>query len=241
MGSASPSAGKLTWPAISTTDHASFGIDISGTGSVSRVQIKSRFGNVSMGATRMAALVYKQIPWSGFSLVLYQALAVQAHAWTVFWFYCSGSSLTHIYWESTTSSAVHNEPMQGTCTVTPATDAQVSWPAESMALPAPIRGFSANAALLEIRSAAPGFIVFENRRWTLYPFVLVDCSTTCGTPGWFELHSLMWDSTARVATFGILYFKSDQPTSVQFSYGLELPTLARVADVYLDAPWTHTP
>ena len=204
------------------------------------VQIKSRFGTVELQGTNVGALVYLRIPWSSYSLVLYQALAVQAHAWTVFWFYCRGSALTEVYWETTANSTVRNEPMSGTCTSTSAFNAHVSWPALSMALPTPIPGFRAHGPVLEIVSGSAGSASIQGRTWTVYPFAIVDCSSICGSPGWYELHSLLSDARTGDAAYAIVYLYADLPTRVQIAYGLELPTLGRLTDTWFDAVWART-
>lgn len=235
---ASPVAGNIDWPAISVDDSDSFGIDISGSGSiVSKVNIRSRFGSVTLQGRNVSALVYWKIPFAGY--VVYQALALEAHAWSVFWFYCSGSSLTYVYWESTVSSVVSREPMQGSCVSTGVTQSQVSWPAVSMAAPPLVRGLHAQGVQLEIDSGTPGHALFGGRSWVLYPYAIVDCTKTCGSPGWYELHTLLWDSTAGEAAFGIFYFITAQTDQVQLEYGLELPTLGRVSNELFAASWTH--
>jgi len=238
--SGSPSTAAIAWPAISLDDSNTFGIDISGSGTeVSRVDIHSRFGAVTLGGKVMSALVYKDIPWNSYSLVLYQALAVEARSWTVLWFYCTGSSLTYIYWESPTSSRINREPMKGTCTTTSTTHTAVSWPAGSMQAPAVVAGFSVRGAHIEIGSAAPGHADLDGKTWSLYSYALVDCSKGCGAPGWYELHSLLWDSATGETAYGIVYLITGQTHRVQLEYALELPTLGRPPDTSFDADWSH--
>jgi hypothetical protein len=232
--------GPITWPAVSLHDSAAFSIDLSAKGSVvSKVDIRSRYGTVSVGGRDVAALVYEQIPWSNYTLVLYQALAVEAHSWTVFWFYCRGKSLFYVYWESTNSSKVNREPMTGSCLPATTADASVSWPAVSMQAPAPVPGFRAHGDLLEIVSAAPGHAVIEGKSWVLYPYATVDCSNGCGTPGWYELHSLLWDGAAGDAAYVIVYFITGQPHTVQIEYGLEMLRLGRVPTTSFQADWAR--
>ena len=236
----SRSPGVIEWPAIAVEDTDSFGIDISGTGTqLSKVNIRSRFGSVSLGGRVLSALVYRGIPWNSYSLVLYQALAVEAHSWTVFWFYCTGRSLTYVYWESTTSSSVNKESMTGSCTSTNTTHAAVSWPAGSMPAPAPVAGFSVHGTQIEISSAAPGHAALDGKTWTLYPYALVDCTKSCGAPGWYELHSLLWDSETGQTAYGIVYLITGRPHQVQLEYALELPTLGRPADATFAADWSR--
>jgi hypothetical protein len=187
----------------------------------------------------MSALVYVDIPWNGYSLTLYQALAVEAGSWTVLWFYCSGTSLTYVYWESTTGSKVSREPMKGSCTSTSSTHTAVSWPAGSMPAPAVVPGFSVHGTHIEISSAAPGHADLNGRSWILYPYALVDCSRSCGAPGWYELHALLWDRETNETAYGIVYLITGQPHRVRFEYALELPTLARPADATFDADWSR--
>jgi hypothetical protein len=239
--SGSPVPGVITWPAVSIDDSTTFSIDISGSGSeVSKVDIHSRFGAVTIGGRTLSALVYKDIPWSSYSLVLYQALAVEAHSWTVLWFYCTGSSLTYIYWESTTSSRVNKEPMKGTCATTGTTQTAVSWPAGSMQAPAVVAGFSVHGAHIDIGNASPGHADFDGKTWSLYSYALVDCSKICGSPGWYELHSLLWDSATGETAYGIVYLITGQTHRVELEYALELPTLGRPANAAFDADWSHS-
>jgi hypothetical protein len=234
----SPPAGAMAWPAISVEDTDTFGIDISGTGTgVAKVDIRSRFGAVKLGGRVISALVYQKIPWNSYSL--YQALAVEAHSWTVLWFYCTGSSLTYVYWETTTSPLLNREPMNGTCTSTSTTSAAVSWPAGSMPAPALIAGFSVHGAQIEISGAAPGHATLDGKSWWLYPFATVDCSQICGTPGWYELHSVLRDVDTGETGYGIVYLFTGQTHRVQLAYTLELPAVKRPTDTTFNADWSR--
>jgi hypothetical protein len=236
----SPLPGPIAWPAVATDDANTFGVDISGTGSaVSKVDIHSRFGAVTVGGQAMSALIYRDIPWNGYSLVLYQALAVEAHSWSVLWFYCTGSALTYIYWETTTSSKLNREPMKGTCTTTSTTHAGVSWPAGSMQAPAIITGFSVHGVHIDIGGTSPGHAVIDGRTWSLYPYVLVDCSKDCGTPGWYELHSVLWDSVSGESAYGIVYLITGHTHEAELEYALEVPTLGRPVDTSFNADWSR--
>jgi hypothetical protein len=237
----SPSPSDITWPAISAEDNDSFGIDIFGTGTaVSKVDIRSRFGTVKLGERSVSALVYKSIPWNSYSLVLYQALAVEPHSWTVFWFYCAGRALTYVYWESTTSSKLNKEPMTGSCASASVTHTAVTWPSGSMAAPAVVKGFTAQGADIAINSAAAGHVVLAGKTWLVYPFTIVDCSKTCGTPGWYELHSLLWDGETAETAYGIFYLTTGQTHRLQLEYTLELPSLGRLGAALYEADWSHS-
>ena len=235
-----PSPGIIAWPAISADDTDTFGIDISGTGStLSKVDIRNRFGTVMLGGRPLSALVYKGIPWNSYSYVLYQALAVEAHSWTVFWFYCKGHALIYVYWESTTSSTLNKETLTGSCTSVSPSHTTVSWPAGSMAAPAVVKGFSVHGADIEIISAAAGHVVLASKTWLVYPFTIVDCSKTCGTPGWYELHSILWDGETGETAYGIFYLTSGKTHRVQLEYTFELPSLGRLGAALYKADWSR--
>ena len=63
------------------------------------------------------------------------------------------------------------------------------------------------------------------RSWQVYPFDLIDCSTTCGSPGWYELHSIYWDTNSTETCFGIFYLESNSPSAVPLDYSICLPNL----------------
>lgn len=236
----SPSPGVVAWPAIAHDDASSFGIDISGTGTkVSKVDISNRFGSVSLNGRSLSALVYEGIPWDSYSLILYQALAVEAHSWTVFWFYCKGRALIYVYWESTTGSSINKETMTGSCKPATTTHAAVSWPSGSMPAPAVVAGYTVHGAQIEIGSAVPGHAALDGKTWILYPYAVVDCSKDCGTPGWYELHSLLWDGSTGESAYGIVYLITGQTHRVQLEYALELPTLGRPINAAFEADWSR--
>jgi hypothetical protein len=52
------------------------------------------------------------------------------------------------------------------------------------------------------------------------PFHAVDCRTGCGTPGWFELHTIVWSQVQQAVGFEIIYLNE---TGVSTRGGIELP------------------
>jgi hypothetical protein len=235
-----PAPGVITWPAISSSDTDSFGIDIAGTGTgVSKVDIRNRFGTVTLEGRSVSTLVYKGIPWSSYALVLYQALAVEAHSWTVFWFYCRDQTLTYVYWESTSRSKLFGEPMKGSCKSASSGQTTVTWPAGSMSPPALVKGFIVHGATIEISGAAAGHTLLTNKTWLVFPFTVVDCSKSCGTPGWYELHSILWESETGEIAYGIFYLTTGHPHQVQLDYTLELPSLERLDSALYEADWSR--
>jgi hypothetical protein len=76
--------------------------------------------------------------------------------------------------------------------------------------------------------------------WTVSPFALVDCSTGCGTPGWYELHSIYWNAAGTSTCFGIFYLVEGSPSSVALDYSICLPGLDDPTDggAVFRANWT---
>ena len=83
--------------------------------------------------------------------------------------------------------------------------------------------------------------MLEGARHPAVVFNTVDCSATCGTPGWYELHTRVWNDATHAATFVIVYLRLDDPTHVLLAYALRLPTLDDpFRNVLLPATWTGT-
>jgi hypothetical protein len=215
-----------------------FALDIVGTGSdrIGAVQISKSFGTVVLDDEPMSVYTYERIPWVEFEYTIYQGLAVQGDAWTVYWFYCQEGALKWVYHESTHGQALRFESATGSCGDGAQSLVRVTFPATNMTPPISVADQTITGA--EIRYAAgSGWMVSGGRNWTLYAFQVVDCTSECGSPGWEELHVVLWNQTEQRAAFGILYLRSDAPSEVQFLYGLRLPAVVRVSDTK-QATWT---
>jgi hypothetical protein len=73
----------------------------------------------------------------------------------------------------------------------------------------------------------------------VFPFTVVDCSKSCGTPGWYELHSILWESETGEIAYGIFYLTTGHPHQVQLEYTLELPSLERLDSALYEADWSR--
>jgi hypothetical protein len=130
----------------------------------------------------------------------------------------------------------------GTCTNfgTSVRSAPVSFPAIDLPQVPLVPGFTVDGPLIHLDGSAPGTIDLGNGPLSLLVFTTVDCSS-CGTPGWTELHSLFWDPARRSMTFGILYLEQLNPNAVLFDYGLSFPGLQDFGGTSLQATWTLRP
>ena len=100
-----------------------------------------------------------------------------------------------------------------------------------------VGGFTVDGPLVHFDGAAPGSITL-GAALSFNPFGVVDCSEICGTPGWWELHAVLWDEAALRACFAILYlFTNGDPMLV--TYSLTLPDLSDPAgETELEGSWT---
>jgi hypothetical protein len=232
-------------PASNGTLRLPFDVAIGGdiTGMNMSVSVIHDVGTLSIGANQYPVVVYQQIPWSNFTQTLYQALAVLPDHWAVIWFYCMGNRLTNIEYEDTRGAPIAVYDATGSCTSTMAPiDAAVSVPSSAPALGPLVKGFRVSGTTLTYDGSAPGVMTLDGRPWMLHPFNLVDCSTACGTPGWFELHALYWDPASSQTCFGILYLEMATPDSVRLEYSICLPDLAMVPSPQtIPSAWRQTP
>jgi hypothetical protein len=246
-GEAIGGSGGAAIPATIALDASSgvlaldFDIAISGAGSafVGAVDLFEASGSIELGGVAYDALIYEQQPFAPW--VLYQTLAVASDRWFVVWHYCNGDALEWIWYEGTDGTALTVEPASGTCAAGPGPiAAAVNFDAVDMPLPPLVDGFTIFGANVDIGGAAPGHVTLGSDHLVL-PFEHVDCTTTCGTPGWRELHALLWDVPAARACFGIFYLFDDDP-QVLLTYAITLPDLSDpVGNTLLDATWSFTP
>lgn len=199
-----------------------------GTNRVGDIDVTSATGSVIINGASYQVVSYEMQPWPGFGYTLFQTLAVRSDAWYVLWFYCDGSVLSGLYSEGTDGAALRYEPATGSClfSSTPS-QPQVQLPAVDMPYPPHAAGFTFAGAALTLDGSAPGSVSLGADTMVLLPFESVDCTTACGAdPGWWELHSILYDPINGRACFGIFYMFPDRPNQVDLTYSLTLPNLS---------------
>jgi hypothetical protein len=196
-----------------------------------------------MGGVSTPAFIYERQPWPQFSYTLYQTLAVDPTYWELGWFYCDNSnSLSYFEYEATDDDGgIHSTAPTGTCseTATSITEhPQLS--ASVLNLEQVVQGFTVTGTSLALSSAGAGTMTLNGASWKVFPFSLVDCSTACGTPGWYELHSIYWNAGNTQTCFGIFYLVANTPSRVQLEYSICLPDLSDPTGggVVFDSSWT---
>ncbi len=243
---ASPDLGpmRITAGATSgtvTLQDADFSIDGHGSTTLGAFSIAHGSGTIELVGKSVPAAVYRRQAFTANNLRLYQTLAVESARMWVLWFYCSttDNSLQGIYFENTDGTPVTFEAATGTCQDANVTSmVSVSFPAIDMPPPQLVPGYTIDGARVKLSGAMPGSVDLQTTL-TVFVFNTVDCKTGCGTPGWTELHSLLWDAQAGRVCFGIFYLGLDDTSHVQLAYSLTLPSLTDPAgDLTLPANWT---
>jgi hypothetical protein len=186
------------------------------------------------GVTHLA-VAYQDHDWEGTGYHLYDLLSVAEDGsnLAVTYLYCQEGALPYAYTESF-AHPMDWETASGSCdgSAQPST-ANVSFPALTVLPGAFDPGVVINGDDVAW-DGAEGHVTLGGNRRALRPFNTVDCTDCPGGP-WLEVHALL-DGDAD-ACFGILYLFPDDPTFVQVSYGICLPTLERPEGT-LDATWS---
>ncbi|MFT3697798.1 MAG: hypothetical protein QM831_31955 [Kofleriaceae bacterium] len=186
-----------------------------------------------------SAALYNSVPFGTYQI--FGSIVVAPDRWTIAYPYCMNGSLVDLYAEQVGPGGFVLTQRTGTCSSTTASiQAQVDLPSFSIATPSPVGNATVHGAAIDLDHGV-GTIAIDNVKQPAVVFDTVDCSSTCGSPGWYELHTLIYDDTAHTATFAIVYLKIGTANSVQVSYAMRLPTLDDpFHDAVLDATWTGT-
>lgn len=165
--------------------------------------------------------------------VTYSGLGVDDGAWFPFWLYCtSDGRLTAIFGEMSDRDIDVSEFVEGTCTDQGVSAMKtVSLPAHTLSPIALTCGFTASApapGTLDLISSSVGSTYLLGDLSSIYPFHTVDCRNGCGSPGWYEIHSIIWNPTQQVAAFGIFYL--DETGVSLGANGIALPSGQSVGD-----------
>lgn len=217
-----------------------FGLDVDAVGSsrIGEILIEDAAGDVTIDGERVLAVVHERQPWPGFDWTLFQTLAVLEDRLYVLWLYCADGSIDWVWFEGTDGTSLDYEAASGSCVETAPVTARASLPALDMEIPALVDGFALDGPDLHLDGAAPGTVRLGPSEFTLLAWQSVDCTVDCGDPGWWEVHSLLWDPDGARACFGIFYL-TEGSTQVRLTYSLSLPDLGDPAgDTMLEADWS---
>jgi hypothetical protein len=189
------------------------------------VSIAGNQGTVSFGGRGpFPAFVYSRTPFPAANSIVYTGLGVESGRWYPFFLYCSSDGrLTRFYGEMTDRDIAVFDEVNGTCTDKGVPFlAQVSLPANTLSPVALTCGFSVHgpSSSIDLEGSQNGTVTFLGTDSIALPFHTVDCRTDCGTPGWFEIHMIVWNQVQQTVGFEIVYLFDSGVTTGD---GIELP------------------
>ncbi len=225
-------------PATKGTMMLPFDVAAKGSGkkAIGAIDIAGGAGTVVIEGQQLAAVSYRKQPFGAYTL--YQTLAARSDALFVVWLYCQGGKLVDLYWEGTDGSPVAEDHASGSCVEGSGSAlAAVAFPALDFAPPPLLGKYTVTGEKVSITPKEPGTVDLGSGPLTVLAFNDVDC-TSCGSPGWREIHSLLWDQPKSRACFAIFYLLG-AGKQVQVTYSLTLPDLSDPAGVtFLNATYS---
>lgn len=190
-------------------------LNATGNGSsvVGQFDIFDSVGMLEFDGTPLPALVYKavQVPTAGSRI--YQGLAFGERELVVFWFYCT-EGVDSLYVESTFRQPMAFELASGNC------DGSVGFSEQTVEVPNVdldielASGFTIEGPGVTLDRDGVGVLSTADQTLEIYLFEVFDC-TYCNSPGWWELHVVLYDPEAKDASFGIFYLYQDELKSRQ--------------------------
>jgi hypothetical protein len=187
----------------------------------------------------------------GVGTIQFQGADAQANRLIVTFITCTDGKLGYVFYETTDglSSVTPMEPggelaATGTCDIVEnaATEA-VSLPAVDLAPPPLVAGFQITGNDLSFDGTKAGKANVQGEAFAVYPFNTVDC-TDCATPGWYELHAVLFDAATKNTCLGIFYLSAGTTSKVELAYDVCLPSVtAPLPDdqLFFDSSWTGSP
>lgn len=212
----------------------------SGSSAVGQFDIVDSVGTLEFGGTPLPALVYKaiQVPTSGSRI--YQGLAFGDRELVVFWFYCT-EGVDTLYVESTFRQPMAFELASGNC------DGSVGFSEQTIEVPNVdldielASGFTIDGPGVTLDRDGVGVLSTDDQTLEIYLFEVYDC-TYCRSPGWWELHVVLYDPETRDASFGIFYLYQDELRyhQVEFYYAFSISQLRDPIGplTFRDSVWT---
>jgi hypothetical protein len=207
------------------------------------VSIVSNRGTVSYGGRGpFQAFIYERGAFPAANSTLYAGLGVENGTWFPFWLNCSPDGrLTRFQGEMTDRDIAVLADLDGTCTDQGvAAMAPVHLAANTLSPIALSCGFSVHGpapASIDLEGSQNGSMVFLGTDSIALPFYTDDCRAGCGTPGWYELHAIVWNQVQQKVGFEVIYL-DDTGVSLEGN-GIELPggTLSG-SGPFLGATWS---
>jgi hypothetical protein len=206
-------------------------------------------GTISFfGRGPLQAFIYRQQPYDDAGSLWLSGLAIDDGAWLPFWLYCSRDGrLTDLYGERTDRSDVVFPAISGTCTSEIGQfSSSLRIPAHSLRQVAMTCGYSAydwvtapEVPVLDLGSSRAGTMLWGGNQAKVFVFATVNCQRGCWENSWYELHSIVWDPSARRVGLGLFYIYVDGSLDgVTASFPIELPAAISGSVTFPTAAWS---
>lgn len=218
----------------------SFALAVAGHGreGIGAIAITDGVGTLALDGRVVTTVVYERQPWPDAGYTLFQGLAVERDRFYAVWFYCRGDELEGIYLHGTDGTPLSWLPARGTCVdELRSASTAVELPPLAIEVPSLVEGVDLDGPAVRYDGAQPGTLQLDGRALALAPFEVVDCRE-CPPNGWYELHSMLWDTAETRLGFGVLYLDAARAGEVWLAYGLMLPDLTALAPRVLEARWS---
>jgi hypothetical protein len=207
----------------------SFSVTIEEQVSGNGVAIRQNVGWVIRPETtdQMPVILYDRVVWDYAGVTIYGGVGLTASELVPVWFYCDGSDWFTVWYESTTDGIMREAFGQGVCSeALTAHDARVQLPSSTLNEINSVGEFTVQGPQLSVNDSGRGRMSLAGKAWDLAVFATVDCTVDCGSPGWYELHSLYWRPTATDMCLGLFYLFPDDPGRVSLEHSMCLPSLS---------------
>ncbi len=222
-------------------------------------------GTVALSSGSASSVLYDQYDFDGYRG--YTAIVPTGDRWHVLYPYCKGESLRTVWHFETGSQRLRELPASGSCTGTDGASvtAGISLSTSTLNLPTlcglEIEAVGLNPAAQDVPTGEtislklnqPGTAVRQDPstgdlvEHQFIPFAGVNCSA-CASPGWYEVHSILWNDTNRSATYGVLYLFGgaagtfpDQGGRMLLDALFELPRGSRASVGIFNGTWKASP
>jgi hypothetical protein len=200
-------------------------LDGQGEGSIGAVRLDQSGGTVEVnGVPRPAAFVARSQFEAG--PVLHELYVLGPDRFYLLWSYCYSGSIRFLYVEDSEGEIHGFELATGTCAeVRRTSDTSVTFPRTEIQWPKPLGGYAVSGHSLRLDPGVPGAVWFDGTVQSVITFATIDCRN-CAEPGWFELHSLLWDPRNGAVTVGIFYLELQAPGAVRLLYAVHLSSMS---------------
>lgn len=221
-------------------------------------------GAVTTSEGPKPSLLYDQYDFAGYRG--YTAIVPDADRWHILYPYCVGESLHTVWHFDTTSHRFRELPASGTCigNDVPSVARGISLPASTLRLPVlcgleieavgidPTAQGARTGETISLRRDQAGTTMRRDSTGALsesqfIPFAGVNCSS-CGSPGWYEVHSILWSALSRSATYAVLYLFTGEGKTFPSRGGrllldshFEMPRPSRLSVGIFEGTWTASP